>query len=135
MPKSQLELPWSEQAQWLRAMAHPVRLIILEALCERPRCVKDINSLVPIVQPHLSQHIAALRKAKLIDCHVSGSLRCYYIARPTLVKRLVRLLSQEHPTRLRDCRSIVRKVRSDGAGQDAAGGGAARSRASGKRPG
>ncbi|NLY01958.1 MAG: winged helix-turn-helix transcriptional regulator [Rhodopirellula sp.] len=120
MPKSQLDLPWSEQAQWLRAMAHPVRLIVLEALCERPRCVKDINSLVPIVQAHLSQHIAALRKAKLIDCHINGALRCYYVARPTLVKRMIRLLSQEHPTRSRDCRSVLREARNDGAGSRAA---------------
>lgn len=110
-PDSQRDGAWSEQAHWLRAMAHPVRLTILDSLCDQPRCVKDINSMIPIGQPHLSQHIAALRKAGLIDCHVSGSLRCYYIVRPTLVRAVMRILRQEHPLRLRDRRSVVRAAR------------------------
>ena len=61
MKDAQTNPPWDDRARLLRVMAHPVRLMILRALCERPQCVKDINSLVPIVQPHLSQHMAALR--------------------------------------------------------------------------
>jgi ArsR family transcriptional regulator len=99
---------WQDRAELLRAMAHSVRLMILETLCERPKCVKEINSLIPIVQPDLSQHIAALRRAKLIDRHVSGSLRCYYVVRPTLVKAMMRLLSQEHLLRPQDRRAVVR---------------------------
>jgi len=107
----QCDPSWSEQAQWLRAMAHPVRLTILDSLCDQPRCVKDINVMIPIGQPHLSQHIAALRKAGLVDCHISGSLRCYYIVRPTLVRKLMRILRQGHALRLRDRRSVVRAAR------------------------
>jgi ArsR family transcriptional regulator len=102
---------WDDQARLLRVMAHPVRLMILRALCERPQCVKDINSLISIVQPHLSQHMAALRKAGLVDCHVCGALRCYYIVRPVLVKNLLRLLSQEHPLRLRSRDAVMRASR------------------------
>ena len=102
---------WEDQARLLRIMAHPVRLIILNALCERPQCVGDLNSLVPIVQAHLSQHMAALRKAGLVDCHICGPLRCYYIIRPTLVKKLIRALSENHPLRLRDHRSVIRAVK------------------------
>ena len=111
MSKPQWDHAWSEQTRWLRAMAHPVRLMVLEALCEQPRCVKDINSMISIVQPQLSQHIAALRNAGLIDCHISGSLRCYYVVRPTLVKKMMRILSEDHPLRLRDHRSVMRAVK------------------------
>ncbi|MBN1588618.1 MAG: winged helix-turn-helix transcriptional regulator [Pirellulales bacterium] len=99
---------WDDPAKLLRVMAHPVRLMILSALCERPQCVRDLNSLVPIVQAHLSQHMAALRKAGLVDCHVCGPLRCYYIIRPTLVKKMLRLLSDDHPPRLRSRDAVVR---------------------------
>lgn len=92
---------WQEQAQLLRVMAHPVRLMILEALAGRCQCVKELNSLVPIVQPHLSQHMAALRKAGLVDCHARGTLRCYYLLRPTLVRRMIRLLREKRPPRSR----------------------------------
>ena len=111
MEDAETETSWDDRARLLRIMAHPMRLMILNALCERPQCVKDINSLVPIVQPHLSQHMAALRKAGLIDRHVCGALRCYYIVRPTLVKKMLRLLSNDHPIRLRNRDSVVRASR------------------------
>ena len=108
MEPSSTDLFWEDRARLLRVMAHPVRLRILNALREQPRCVKDINSLISLVQPHLSQHIAALRKANLIDCHVSGSLRCYYIVQPRLVKKMLQLLIEDHPIRQRSCDSVIR---------------------------
>jgi ArsR family transcriptional regulator len=101
---------WTEQARLLRVMAHPVRLMILEALAHRSQCVKELNSLVPIIQPHLSQHMAALRKAQLVDCHARGTLRCYYLLRPTLVRRMIRLLREKHPIRSRSRDSILREI-------------------------
>jgi ArsR family transcriptional regulator len=101
------KMTWGEQAKLLRSTAHPVRLTILEALSEGPKCVKDLNGLVNIVQPNLSQHIAALRQTKLIDSHACGALRCYYILRPTLVKKLIRLLRQEHPLCFRGQSSVI----------------------------
>ena len=105
------ESPWKEPAALLAVMAHPARLSILEALCETPRCVKDINALVPLAQAQLSQHMAALRKAKLVASHACGTLRCYYIVRPTLVKKLIPLLRRDHPLQQRDCRTILRAAK------------------------
>jgi len=100
--------PWKDGARWLGVMAHPVRLAILEILCEQPRCVKHINALVPLAQSHLSQHLAALRKADLVASLACGALRCYYVVRPTLVRELIRLLRQDHPLQEHDCHSIMR---------------------------
>ncbi|NLF07576.1 MAG: winged helix-turn-helix transcriptional regulator [Pirellulaceae bacterium] len=105
---AQTDIRWDKAAQLLRVMAHPTRLMILNALCQRPHCVKDINSLVPIVQAHLSQHMAALRNAGLIDCHISGPLRCYYIIQPSLVKKMLRLLGEDHPIRPRSRDAVMR---------------------------
>lgn len=102
---------WEARAKLLRVMAHPVRLAILEALCQRPHCVKHINSLIAISQPQLSQHIAALRKADLIACHACGPVRCYYVLQPTLVGEIIRLLHREHPVRQRDHDWVIRKSR------------------------
>jgi ArsR family transcriptional regulator, arsenate/arsenite/antimonite-responsive transcriptional repressor len=99
---------WTERASLLRAIAHPVRLMILEALCEGPLCVTDLNGLVAIPQPQVSQHMAALRKSGVVACHVNGPLRCYYITKPTLVKKLVQLLTADHPVRERDRSAVVR---------------------------
>lgn len=102
---------WNTEAQLLGVLAHPVRLAILEALCDQPRCVKHINALVPLAQSHLSQHLSALRKANLVASLACGPLRCYYLLQPTLVKTLIWLLRQEHPVEKHDCISIVRRLR------------------------
>ena len=102
---------WDDRAKLLRAMSHPVRLLILEALCEGPRCVLDINTLVDISQPHLSQHIGALRKADLVACHTNGPLRCYYVVRPSLIRKLIPLLRQDHPIRERKRENVVREAK------------------------
>ena len=109
--KAQLPDVWHDRAALLSVIAHPVRLSILESLCARPRCVKDINSVVPLAQAQLSQHIAALRKAELIACHACGTTRCYYVVRPTLIKKLIPLLRQEHPVQERDCEAVIRAAR------------------------
>jgi ArsR family transcriptional regulator len=94
----------------LRVLAHPVRLMILEALADRSQCVNELNSLVPIGQPHLSQHMAVLRKAELVDCHAKGALRCYYLLRPALIKKIVRLLREKHPPRRRSRAAVLREI-------------------------
>jgi DNA-binding transcriptional ArsR family regulator len=103
---------WTDRARLLGIMAHPVRLAILEILCEKPRCVKHINALVPLAQSHLSQHLGALRKGNLVASLACGALRCYYVLQPTLVKRLIWLLRQEHPLQRRTCASMVSGLRS-----------------------
>jgi len=110
-PDVRPDLAWESRAKLLRIVSHPVRLAILAALCERPHCVKHINALIDIPQPHLSQHMAALRKAELVDSHVCGPVRCYYILRPTLVRQLIDLLEQDHEIERRKSESVVEEAR------------------------
>jgi ArsR family transcriptional regulator len=100
---------WRWPAELLRLIAHPVRLTILSSLCDKPQCVKDINRLVPVLQPHLSQHMAALRQAQLVDFYTSGTLRCYYIIRPSLVQGLIALLQADYPKEKRDRLWVLRE--------------------------
>jgi ArsR family transcriptional regulator len=101
---------WNERARLLRVVAHPVRLMILQALSQNSRCVKDLNSLIAVSQPHLSQHMAALRRAKLVDCHSSGTLRCYYVLQPSLVGELLSLLVRQHAVRVRSRRQVIQEA-------------------------
>ena len=101
---------WEERARLLRLISHPVRLLILETLSRGSRCVKDLNSMVEIEQPNFSQHIAVLRNAKLVGCQKSGALRCYYVLRPSLVRQLIEILSEEHEVRVRSRDSVVNEA-------------------------
>jgi ArsR family transcriptional regulator, arsenate/arsenite/antimonite-responsive transcriptional repressor len=110
---SRTEASWEESARLLKVIAHPIRLLIIEALAAKSQCVKDLNVLVPLDQPQLSQHMAALRKAGIVASHTDGSLRCYYILKPSLIAELIPLLARDHPVVRRDRDTVRREVRGE----------------------
>ncbi len=110
-PKNRRLAFWKERARLMRLISHPVRLLILETLSKGSRCVKDLNSMVSIEQPNFSQHIAVLRNAKLVGCQKSGALRCYYVLRPSLVRQLIQVLSEEHKVQVRSRNSVIREAK------------------------
>ncbi|MCA9195405.1 MAG: winged helix-turn-helix transcriptional regulator [Planctomycetales bacterium] len=70
----------------LRAFAHPTRLAILQELSKGPKCVTDLEDLLPARQSNLSQHLALLRHTQLVDFAQDAQTRCYYLARPKLTR-------------------------------------------------
>ncbi len=97
------------KAELLRMLAHPTRLAILEELAPRAKCVTDIQDLLGVSQPNVSQHLTALRHERIVDFHENGKLRCYYITRPKLVKALLLLLSGDYPVVTRSAQTIRRE--------------------------
>jgi ArsR family transcriptional regulator len=91
-------------AEVLKACSHPTRLMILNELMNGVKCVNDIEDLLEVRQANISQHLAVLRHAKLVDYAQDGALRCYYLSRPKLVRDLLRLLKRGDPvvTRTRE---------------------------------
>jgi len=96
-----------ELARLLAAVAHPARLRILRSLRDGVKCVKDLNELVPVSQPNLSQHMRALRRAGLVAYESRGSRRCYYLLRPALVEQLLKLRPERHRARQRSRESVL----------------------------
>lgn len=81
----------------LKTLGHPVRLALLAELARGPKCVTAIRDLLAVRQPNVSQHLAVLRQAGLVDCHEDGNLRCYYLLRPALVRDLLRFVACQYP--------------------------------------
>lgn len=80
-------------AELLRVLAHPTRLMILEALTKGIRCVNELQDLLAVPQPNMSQHLAALKQKGLVTSHKDGTKRCYQLPDPALVKKLLSLLA------------------------------------------
>jgi ArsR family transcriptional regulator len=78
----------------LRAFAHPTRLAILQELSKGPKCVTDLEDLLPARQANLSQHLALLRHTQLVDFAQDAQTRCYYLARPKLTGLLLEELAR-----------------------------------------
>lgn len=84
-------------AELLKAFSHPTRLAILVELVAGPKCVTDMEELLPARQANISQHLAVLRHAKLVDYAQDGALRCYYLCRPMLVEDMLSLVGRKDP--------------------------------------
>ncbi len=90
-----MELPDSQAAaELLKAFSHATRLAILVELVAGPKCVADMEELLPARQANISQHLAVLRHAKLVDYAQDGALRCYYLCRPKLVEDMLALVGR-----------------------------------------
>jgi ArsR family transcriptional regulator len=92
-----LALEPNTAAELLKAFSHPTRLAILAELLDGPRCVTDMEELLPARQANISQHLAVLRYARLVDYAQDGVLRCYYLSRPRLVRDLLALVGRDEP--------------------------------------
>src|SRR5262249_48130282 len=83
-----------DMAELLKAFSHATRLAILQELIVGPKCVTDMEELLPARQANISQHLAVLRHAKLVDYAQDGALRCYYLCRPRLVTDMLTLVGR-----------------------------------------
>ena len=94
----------------LKIIAHPARIRILEELALGVKCVSDLEEFLEISQSNVSQHLAALRHADLIDYFVDGRLRCYYLKKPIVID-LLEILKKDYPDELPgpDCCPVTNK--------------------------
>lgn len=67
-------------AELLRALAHPLRLQILQAIRVAALSVGEIEEATGIGQPGLSQQLAVLRKAELVESQRTGKQVFYRVA-------------------------------------------------------
>jgi ArsR family transcriptional regulator len=68
---------YDARARIAKALAHPSRLLILEALGEREMCVFDLTELVGADQSTVSKHLSILKQVGLVDDRKEGSMRFY----------------------------------------------------------
>ena len=68
-------------AALFKALGHPARLQILKFLAEKNACFSgDITEEVPLGRTTVNQHLNELKKAGLIQGHVSGTKTNYCLS-------------------------------------------------------
>ena len=65
------------RARIAKALAHPSRLLMLDALAERETCVCELTELVGADQSTVSKHLAVLRQAGIVDLRKDGPMTFY----------------------------------------------------------
>ena len=85
----------ADKLEVLKAVAHPVRIQILEELAKGVKCVSDMEDFFEIRQSNISQHLSLLRRYDLIDFYIDGRLRCYFLKDP-FIPDLLELLKKQY---------------------------------------
>lgn len=81
------------KAEVFKALAHPARIQVLEVLCTGEFSVGEIQPKIGIELTHLSQQLAILRKAGLVNTRKEGT-SVFYSLRDPLVGELLRVAKQ-----------------------------------------
>jgi len=66
--------------------AHPKRLEIIDTLKEGEKSVHELLSMLDYSKANLSQHLAVLRRLRIVDTRREGVTVFYRIANPKVVK-------------------------------------------------
>ena len=75
--KSKPRQVYEARARVAKALAHPSRLLMLDALQRREMCVGELTELVGADQSTVSKHLTVLRNVGLVTDRKEGAL-CYY---------------------------------------------------------
>jgi len=81
MATSQLQ---TFKAQFFRALAHPVRIKILEILVRGERTVQELQDALGLEQPIVSQQLAVLRSQSIVRGQKDGLSVRYALSDPLL---------------------------------------------------
>jgi ArsR family transcriptional regulator len=68
---------YAARAEVAKALAHPSRLLMLDALQDGQRCVCELTELVGADQSTVSKHLAVLKQAGLVDDRKDGVMTFY----------------------------------------------------------
>ncbi|MFN4218786.1 MAG: ArsR/SmtB family transcription factor, partial [Candidatus Bipolaricaulia bacterium] len=79
------------EAEIFQALAHPVRLQLLDFLAEGPRCACEIEPEFPLDQSTISRHLIALKKAGLVQARREG-VRVIYELSDRRIRRIRELV-------------------------------------------
>lgn len=90
MPFSQSQRPLYEvKANLFKGLAHPFRIRILELLAASPeRSVADLQAATGLEPSHLSQHLAVLRRHRLVISERRASHVYYRLSDPAVARLL-----------------------------------------------
>jgi ArsR family transcriptional regulator len=73
---------YDTQAKFFKALSHPARLAILDALRQGEQCVCHLEVVLGYRQPYISQHLIVLREAGIVQDRRDGWNVFYRVIEP-----------------------------------------------------
>lgn len=98
------------KSEFFRALAHPVRIRLLEELRAGDRSVQELQEALGLDQPSVSQQLAILRAKNLVTASKSGtSVR--YAVRDQAIHELLATARAIFNNRLIDTQTMLKELR------------------------
>lgn len=88
MDIQQMRLAAKDAAAVLRSLSHPDRLLLLCQLSQGERSVGELEELLGIQQPNLSQQLGVLRSEGLVETRREGKRMFYSVKDPKALQLL-----------------------------------------------
>jgi ArsR family transcriptional regulator len=101
------------KAQFFRALAHPIRIKILEILVGGQRTVQELQEALELEQPIVSQQLAVLRNKSIVTTRKEG-LSVKYALRDPLVGELLAVARRIFNNHLLNTRGMLRELQREG---------------------
>jgi DNA-binding transcriptional ArsR family regulator len=70
------------KARFFKALAHPIRIRVVELLAERDRTVQELQAALTLDQSSVSQHLAVLRTNQVVTARKEGAAVRYALRDP-----------------------------------------------------
>ena len=100
------------KAAFFKALAHPVRIRILEVLVRGERSVQELQEALGLEQPIVSQQLSVLRASSIVAGRKEGvSVR--YALRDPLVGDLLAVARRIFNNQLVDTQNLLRQLRDE----------------------
>jgi DNA-binding transcriptional ArsR family regulator len=97
------------KAEFFRALAHPIRIEILEVLLQGERSVQELQEVLRVDQPVVSQQLAILRAKNIVSGRKEGtSVR--YLVRDPLIGELLGVARRIFNNHLVGTQSLLREL-------------------------
>lgn len=109
MPPTDLQ---TFKAGFFRALAHPVRIRILEALGGGAQSVQELQGALDLGQPLVSQQLAVLRARHIVRAEKIGTTVRYELADP-LITELLRVAREIFNHQLVDTQALLIALRKE----------------------
>jgi DNA-binding transcriptional ArsR family regulator len=72
------------KAEFFKALSHPLRIRVLEMLVHGERTVNELQELLEVDQPTVSQQLAVLRTKNIVVARKQGAVVRYAVRDPAL---------------------------------------------------
>jgi DNA-binding transcriptional ArsR family regulator len=97
------------KAEFFKALAHPIRIHILDALRIKELNVNELKDILCIEAPNVSQQLAILRNKNIVNTRKEGN-NVYYSVRDPMVFKLLDISKEIFNNHLIEIQTVLKEM-------------------------